>query len=881
MTERQRPEFDSTVGQDLVDNFRRHALLAGKIVGGGIAGAAVMANGANLVHAHDSQIVDETDTSERLFMEPGDTIWVDALAEGYTPEEIIRDLNMHGFTSQEQKNYPGLPVGYVWEVSPEVQQSRLERIGNNRTETLEKGETVWGQAVQAGVAEEDIPELLKWIEDSGGNQVDVKNLPIGYTFTIPERLLKYQEKQAIIPLGSPTLITIEAGSSIYEELKNEGIENPMNVLDDVLEANDMDSKDATDLMPGAEIIVPAGILSNDDVTATEKTSPLTLVIEEGSSVIKELENAGVKNPMQIVDDVLAANKMDQKDARSIRPGTKIVIPADLIVETSTGASINPLAVEDSVVQPAENIDSQTVAKEAEQLTVQESIAPKNLIDVLVKARLTYETGSVDIAEVVDFIVGNFQHPDVDEDNGITQENVNLLYKLPPPQEGLDYVVNPQTCAKESIVSAPMLASIIVSQDYAHWLTENYGQFNSENGSFRLDVGDINSGVHKTHQYGQAVDLRSIFVNSTDFNYPDGPMFMPGKPGFNLPFTETVVKFMKNQTYNGRLVLKRVITSSKQLETSVMGVNKNGDFVSYDGDGGHFDHIHVDMKDEFTVPGYYSPALPLSCDDPATGGHTEFEQQVQNKPIEESPVPDLESSAESSEELFAPESNPVLTPEGVDISMRGYWVSANNGQQIIDESNLSAEQKEFLRETNASMIEAINSGANINPRVALAQAIIESGWGTGKGAVEGNNIFSVKASRKWADNNPDKVVWIYDDEFDSNNNRIPSAFKKYDSVEDAFLDYSRMITEAEHYDDAERCRGDDTAYLNGLIHELRQNCSIGRVQGEDGVLSYATNDRYVEIISEFIKNSPIDKLIVLNPDEQQRQATQEWLLLHAG
>ncbi|MBI5914785.1 MAG: glucosaminidase domain-containing protein [Bacteroidetes bacterium] len=73
-------------------------------------------------------------------------------------------------------------------------------------------------------------------------------------------------------------------------------------------------------------------------------------------------------------------------------------------------------------------------------------------------------------------------------------------------------------------------------------------------------------------------------------------------------------------------------------------------------------------------------------------------------------------------------------------------------------------------------------------ITLAQAIVESGWGQGKIARDGNNFFCVKCFNGWAG----PTVKAMDDEADS------SCFRKYLSIEESFRDHSIFLREGQRY-----------------------------------------------------------------------------------
>ena len=72
-------------------------------------------------------------------------------------------------------------------------------------------------------------------------------------------------------------------------------------------------------------------------------------------------------------------------------------------------------------------------------------------------------------------------------------------------------------------------------------------------------------------------------------------------------------------------------------------------------------------------------------------------------------------------------------------------------------------------------------------IKLAQGILESSYGTSKLAKESNNHFGIKCHKDWAG----AVVYHDDDEKDE-------CFRKYDFVEDSYLDHSLFLVNKERY-----------------------------------------------------------------------------------
>lgn len=208
----------------------------------------------------------------------------------------------------------------------------------------------------------------------------------------------------------------------------------------------------------------------------------------------------------------------------------------------------------------------------------------------------------------------------------------------------------------------------------------------------------------------------------------------------------------------------------------------------------------------------------------------------------------------------------------------YWKLAPGYFEMIQSMDLSEDQKQFLAFALEAVMHELANGKEINPRVALAMAIHETGWGTSYLAREGLNLFGYKATTSWLEQYPDRYVLVFDDEYDEVGNKIQSKFKKYSSLDESFADYAALISRADHYADARMCRFDDLGYAYGLVHELRMDgsCDIGRQQGESGVMSYATDPAYVDKLMRTIERNGLDKLIIVDESVRQQMLTSQWI-----
>ena len=110
-------------------------------------------------------------------------------------------------------------------------------------------------------------------------------------------------------------------------------------------------------------------------------------------------------------------------------------------------------------------------------------------------------------------------------------------------------------------------------------------------------------------------------------------------------------------------------------------------------------------------------------------------------------------------------------------------------------------------------------------IKLAQGILESSYGTSKLAKESNNHFGIKCHKDWAG----AVVYHDDDEKDE-------CFRKYDFVEDSYLDHSLFLVNKERY---------------SSLFELKKNDYRNWAKGLKKA-GYATNPDYANKLIQLIE-----------------------------
>ncbi len=126
--------------------------------------------------------------------------------------------------------------------------------------------------------------------------------------------------------------------------------------------------------------------------------------------------------------------------------------------------------------------------------------------------------------------------------------------------------------------------------------------------------------------------------------------------------------------------------------------------------------------------------------------------------------------------------------------------------------------------------------DVNKRVLVAQAILESGWGQSDLATKHHNYFGIKAGSKWSG----KVVEYKTREVINGREEMQTAsFRSYASPEEGLRDYINFIAHSPYFSEALQFPDDDGAYLDILV---------GRE------VKYATDPNYKQLILDIIETS---------------------------
>ncbi|TBW59083.1 flagellar assembly peptidoglycan hydrolase FlgJ [Marinobacter halodurans] len=124
-------------------------------------------------------------------------------------------------------------------------------------------------------------------------------------------------------------------------------------------------------------------------------------------------------------------------------------------------------------------------------------------------------------------------------------------------------------------------------------------------------------------------------------------------------------------------------------------------------------------------------------------------------------------------------------------------------------------EQFVR-TLLPLAEKVAGDSGIDPKVMVAQAALETGWGRhmirGDGGEASRNLFGIKADSRWQGNSVDIVTTEYRD-------GIPlkerAAFRSYPDYRSSFEDYVGFLQDNPRYRDVLSVADDPEAFANGL------------------------------------------------------------------
>jgi peptidoglycan hydrolase FlgJ len=133
---------------------------------------------------------------------------------------------------------------------------------------------------------------------------------------------------------------------------------------------------------------------------------------------------------------------------------------------------------------------------------------------------------------------------------------------------------------------------------------------------------------------------------------------------------------------------------------------------------------------------------------------------------------------------------------------------------------------------------------IDPKVMLAQAALETGWGQrmprNADGSSSHNMFGIKAGEEWTG-----ARAIADSMEVANGVATPrrTAFRAYGSIEDSVADFANLLKHSPRYQDAIAAGGDAQAYIAGI--------------GKSG---YATDPEYANKLNQILKSDTLQSAL---------------------
>src|SRR6056300_184270 len=116
-------------------------------------------------------------------------------------------------------------------------------------------------------------------------------------------------------------------------------------------------------------------------------------------------------------------------------------------------------------------------------------------------------------------------------------------------------------------------------------------------------------------------------------------------------------------------------------------------------------------------------------------------------------------------------------------------------------------KEQFVDTYYPLAKKAGDAFGLNPEAILAQAAIESGWGSSYGARVRKNFFGITAA-----GSPNE---FWDGSFSVGQNQYALKFRVYKTEQDSFYDFARLISSK--YKTAHAVSSDSTAYAQAIAY----------------------------------------------------------------
>ena len=136
-------------------------------------------------------------------------------------------------------------------------------------------------------------------------------------------------------------------------------------------------------------------------------------------------------------------------------------------------------------------------------------------------------------------------------------------------------------------------------------------------------------------------------------------------------------------------------------------------------------------------------------------------------------------------------------------------SVSAGDDLSGSSSPAAKVQSFVRQLRPMMVEA-GRQLGVSPRILLAHAALETGWGR---SVVGNNLFGIKAGATWQG---DQFTTLTHEVEEGQRVAREAAFRAYPSLDASVQDYVALIGGNPRYQGLIGLGDDAEAYGRGLM-----------------------------------------------------------------
>lgn len=155
------------------------------------------------------------------------------------------------------------------------------------------------------------------------------------------------------------------------------------------------------------------------------------------------------------------------------------------------------------------------------------------------------------------------------------------------------------------------------------------------------------------------------------------------------------------------------------------------------------------------------------------------------------------------------SNKTLNSEDVEAEQNSYVTSQASKGSVF------ASPEDFVNKV-LPVAEKVAKELGVNPRVIVAQAALETGWGQfviQKESGESSfNFFGIKADHRW---NGDAAMTTTHEFIAGKKLTVKAPFRAYDSIEESFQDYANFLKNSDRYQQALSAAENEQHYVSEL------------------------------------------------------------------